>query len=191
MTINDAKDIVSKKYRNNPKRLLHIMGVYEMASKLARRYNENEYEVAIAALFHDYTKFDSIDEQKKYLSKEIIEKYQNTTVMYHALSAAKVLEIEFAIENKNILSAIEKHVWGSENMNLIDKIVLISDKVEIGRSYQGVNRLRELALNNIDLAIYEFLIDSVSYELSMNRSIHPEEYKVINKFKELIDAKNK
>ena len=73
-------------------RLNHTLGVYETAIKLAKHYKLDVEKVAIASLFHDYAKNDSIEDTKAILDPKIIEKYKAFPVMYHALSAAKQLE---------------------------------------------------------------------------------------------------
>ncbi|VEU80672.1 bis(5'-nucleosyl)-tetraphosphatase (symmetrical) YqeK [Haploplasma axanthum] len=191
MTIDEIKEVVKIKYTNNINRFNHIIGVYEMAMKLANHYGVSSEEVAIAALFHDYTKYDSIDDQVKYINKEDVLKYQDTPVIYHALSASKLIKEEFHIDNELISSAISKHVWGNVKMNMTDKIVLISDKIELGRTYNGVDYLRRLAFQDIDQAIYEFLVENIEYNQREGFEIHPEQYKVVKKFKEQLDEKNK
>lgn len=42
-------------------------------------------------------------------------------------------------------------------MNKLDKIIFISDKIEHNRTYENVNYLRKLSLENLDKTIYFFL----------------------------------
>src|SRR5690554_1621 len=105
MKITDAINIVKKKLNNYPNRFNHTIRVYEMAVKLAEHYNADVYKVSLAAIFHDYAKYDSILEQIKYLSKDEVLKYEDTKVIYHSLSAAYVLKNEFNIDDEEILNA--------------------------------------------------------------------------------------
>ncbi|HHT55259.1 MAG TPA: HD domain-containing protein [Acholeplasma sp.] len=184
MKINDAKNIVKKKLNNHPNRYNHIIRVYEMAVKLAEHYNADVYKVSLAAIFHDYSKYDTILEQTKYLSKDEVLLYEDTKVMYHSLSAAYVLKNEFNINDCEILNAIKYHVWGHPKMTLIDKIVLISDKIELGRNYPLVEELRKLAFKDINLAIYKFLEDNITYNLNKGFKIHKSQYETIESLKE-------
>jgi len=186
--INKYIDIVKKKLKDHPKRFQHILRVYEMAIELANHYNISTEQVGLAAIFHDYAKYDSIEEQTKYLSSNEIENYKDTPVIYHAFSAAKVLEHEYNIKDKIILNAIKYHVWGHKEMDIVTKIVLISDKIEKGRTYSKASYFRKLAFENLNLAIYEFLNDIIIYLEKNNFTIHNEQKEVILKLKEAINS---
>ena len=56
------------------KRFIHIEGVCQMASYLANEYHVNLKDAQIAALLHDYYKYETPEEMSKVLSKEEIEK---------------------------------------------------------------------------------------------------------------------
>src|SRR5690554_4118030 len=186
MKITDAINIVKKKLNNYPNRFNHTIRVFEMAVKLAEHYNADVYKVSLAAIFHDYSKYDTVKEQTKYLTNDEIIKYEDTKVMYHSLSAAYVLKNEFNIDDEEILNAIKYHVWGHPKMTLIDKIVLISDKIELGRNYPLVEELRKLAFQDINLAIYKFLEDNIAYNLKKGFKIHKNQYETIESLKEEI-----
>ncbi|CCV64279.1 Predicted metal-dependent phosphohydrolase, HD domain [Alteracholeplasma palmae J233] len=189
--ILEIRKAVEEKLEKHPERLKHVLGVYEMATKLAEHYNQEVEPIQIAALFHDYSKYDDLVDQIRYIDLKLVKKYSETPVMYHALAAAALLEYRYDIKNKEILSAIRKHVWGDENMSMADKIVLISDKIELGRTYPKVEHFRNLAFTDIDQAIYEFLVDNISYNKQQGNKIHDEQYLVIEKIKEQLDDKTR
>lgn len=154
---------VEEKFKKHPERLKHIYGVINMALKLSKIYRIDETSIEIAALLHDYTKYDSIDFHKMHMDYDTFVKYQNYPYVYHAISCANILKDEFQIDNHEIYQAIYTHVWGSPHMTLFDKVLLISDKIEETRTYDGVENLRKLAFENIDLAVIkhlEFLLES-------------------------------
>lgn len=184
MKIEELKLIVEKKLNNHKERYNHTIRVYEMAVKLAKHYNADIYKVSIAALFHDYSKYDSINEQTKYLTNEEIVKYEDTKVMYHSLSAAYVLKNEYEVNDEEILNAIKYHVWGYKNMTLTDKIVLISDKIELGRNYPKVEELRKQAFQNLNTSIINFLEDNINYNIKRGFKIHNDQYETIISLKE-------
>lgn len=73
----------------------------------------------------------------------------------------------------------------------MDKIILISDKIEPNRTYDKVNHFRELAFIDLDQAIYEFLIDNIEYNKQEGFVIHDEQYQVIDMIKEQLNEKSK
>ncbi|MCD4826443.1 MAG: bis(5'-nucleosyl)-tetraphosphatase (symmetrical) YqeK [Acholeplasmataceae bacterium] len=160
--INKIKKQVENKLKHDPKRLEHVIGVYETAIKLAKIYNVDENFVAIASLYHDYTKNDPIEDQIKLLTEQEIIKYKDYPVNYHALSAAKQLEIDFNVKNEEILMAIKSHVWGRAYMSIYEKIVFVSDYCEPNRIFIDTKALYDLAAKDIDLAVLK------SMELTLN-----------------------
>lgn len=182
MKIDNLIEIVKNKL--DDERFIHSYGVYEMAIKLSNHYKADTKKVKIAAIFHDYAKLDSIEEQIKHIPANEVNKYKEYPVMYHSLAAAYILRDDFNINDLEIINAIKYHVWGSLNMSLIAKIVLISDKIEEGRNYPKVEHFRKLAFINLNLAIIEFLEDNIEYNIKKGFKIHPEQYEIINKLKE-------
>jgi len=183
MKIEEIKLALKNKFKDDKNRFKHSLRVYNMAIKLANYYGIADYEIKIAALLHDYTKNDDISLFKGKIDDAIIEKYQENQVFYHALTATIAIREDFGIDNELISSAIKKHTMGGFNMNMIDKIVLISDKIELGRAYDKVDYFRKLAFINIDDAVIEFLEDSIAYGKKMNFKIHPEQYEIIESLK--------
>lgn len=155
--IEQILDDVRIKFKDHPKRFEHILGVAKKAVSLALRYGMDTNKAYIAAIYHDYTKYDDINEQIKYLSSDVVLKYKDQPVIYHALSAAEVLKIKHNIMDEEILDAIRCHVWGKPDMTMLDKILLISDKTEETRTYEGVEALRHLSMKSLDQTITSYL----------------------------------
>ncbi|EMR14733.1 MAG: bis(5'-nucleosyl)-tetraphosphatase (symmetrical) YqeK [Sweet potato little leaf phytoplasma] len=180
MLIETILKKINNKFKNDIYRLNHILGVYQKATDLALFYGENVEEAQIAALFHDYTKNESLEFHLSLLDNEIINKYKQMVFMYHAFSAPIILQKEFNINNTNIFNAIRKHVWGHEDMNKLDKIILISDKIEDSREFPNINYFRELAFKNLDQTIYELLKNNINYYSKKGFEPFPEQIKILN-----------
>ncbi|MFA5471335.1 MAG: bis(5'-nucleosyl)-tetraphosphatase (symmetrical) YqeK [Acholeplasmataceae bacterium] len=161
--IEIIKDAVIKKLEHDSMRLNHTLGVYETAIKLAKHYKLDVEKVAIASLFHDYAKNDSIEDTKAILDPKIIEKYKAFPVMYHALSAAKQLEEKFYITDKDILDPIRSHIWGRVKMSMYEKVVFVADYAEPNRKFFDPYEIYELALKDIDLAVLKCMTLTLRY----------------------------
>ena len=151
--IDDIKVAVAKKLNDHPKRYQHVLGVYETSIKLAQAYQTDELKVGIAAIFHDFSKCDTIETQISHLELKIIKKYADAPVMYHAFAAAQALESMFQVKDQDILNAIKYHVWGRENMSMIEKIIFIADYCEPNRKFLDTTYIFDLAMKDIDLAV--------------------------------------
>ncbi|MBP5836154.1 bis(5'-nucleosyl)-tetraphosphatase (symmetrical) YqeK [Candidatus Phytoplasma meliae] len=178
MLLKQIRQVVEIKLKSDPSRLAHTLRVYRTATKMARYYRKSILPIQIAALFHDYTKNDSLEQQKPYLTAASMVKYQNTPSIFHALSAANFLKQELEVCDKVILNAIKKHVWGHKTMNYADKIVFLSDKIEPGREYPQQKYFETLAYRNIHQAVYEMLNYNFNYFLKKGVPL-PADYKVI------------
>ncbi|MBT1576714.1 bis(5'-nucleosyl)-tetraphosphatase (symmetrical) YqeK ['Elaeagnus angustifolia' witches'-broom phytoplasma] len=163
MLLHKIRQAVETKLKNYPLRLEHTIRVYRTATKMARHYNKPLLPIQIAALFHDYAKNDTLEQQKPYLTQANIQKYSKTPAIFHALSAANILKKEFGITNVTILNAIKKHVWGDKKMNYCDKIVLLSDKLEPQRNFSQIKYFQKLAYFNLNQAVYELLKSNFDY----------------------------
>lgn len=161
--INKIEKKVRKKLENDPERLAHTIGVYETSLKLAKIYKVNKKYVGIASLYHDYTKNDEIIDQIKLLNETEIKAYQEYPVMYHALSAAKQLELDFNIKNEEILSSIKSHIWGRPYMSIYEKIVFVADYCEPNRAFIDTKYFFELASKDIDLAVLKCIESTFTY----------------------------
>lgn len=190
MILEQLTKDVEEKLKDHPERLNHVKGVLDTATKLANHYKVEVLPVQIAAIFHDYAKYDTIQDQIRYIDLKQVKRYSETPVIYHALAGAALLEYKYNYKDKDVLSAIRKHVWGDLTMNMIDKIVLISDKIEPSRTYEKVEHFRKLAFENIDQAIYEFLLDNIEYNKSKNFVIHEEQYQIVDMLKEQLNEEN-
>lgn len=161
--IESIKKKVIKKLKDHHKRLEHVFGVYETAIKLAKVHHLDENKVAVAALYHDYAKYDSIENQISYLDLDVIKAYIETPVIYHAFAAAKALEMDFDIHDEEVLNAIRYHVWGRIGMSDIEKVILISDSCEPNRKFDDATKIYELALKDLDQACESVMKASIDY----------------------------
>lgn len=160
---------VENKYSLKKDRLVHIYGVIQTAKILANYYGYDPMKAEIAALFHDYTKYDSLEFQQQFLTQEEILKYKDFDVMYHAISASRLLKEKYKINDEEVLEAIYNHVWGKTNMSVLDKIILIADKTEPSRNYPGVEEIRKASFKSLDEAIIIYTKNYILHEKSLNR----------------------
>ena len=125
-----AKNVLEEHYKDkNPKRLAHIYGVAEMAELLAKRYGIDENKAKIAALMHDYSKYDDFDNLKDLLSKEDQKECEKYPFLYHAYLSAEAY-LKYVGNNKDIYNAIRNHVFGRPKMSMLEAIIMISDYTE-------------------------------------------------------------
>ncbi|MFP7699601.1 MAG: bis(5'-nucleosyl)-tetraphosphatase (symmetrical) YqeK [Candidatus Phytoplasma pyri] len=189
MLIEKIIEKVKIKFKNDKKRLNHILGVHRTAIKLSRFYKENLFQAQVTALWHDYTKNEPLEFHISCLTPQIIKKYESTPHIYHAFSAAIILKKEFKIDNVKILNALRKHVWGHKVMNKLDKIILLSDKIEPQRKYTQVDYFRKLAFIDLNQAVYQILDFHYNFHQKKGDVIHKEQKEILLNLKNKIRKK--
>lgn len=181
---NEAYNLVYEKYKHqHQNRFTHILGVVEMALYLADLYEIDKEKAKIAALMHDYSKYDDFDDAYKLLNKEDLEECKKYPFLYHAYLSAE--EYKKLLGNDNeIYLAIRNHVFGRPNMTKLEEIIMIADYTEKNRTYKECIEVREILLSgDLDLAIYKSLEYTISHCIKNNQLPHPRQIEVLNEYK--------
>ena len=138
-----------------PKRIPHVAGCEQEAAKLALRWDEDPGDAAEAGILHDITKKLSMDEQLILAEKYgiVFDKFERENIkLTHAITGAALSKELFGVPER-IYSAIRWHTTGRADMTLLEKIIYIADYIEPTRDFEGVERLRQLAYEDIDSAM--------------------------------------
>lgn len=139
------------------KRIAHIRGTEEEAVRLARRWGADEEKARRAGILHDITKYLEMDEQLQLCRKYGIvldDLEQRAVKLLHSKTGACVARDVYGVSD-DIYSAIFWHTTGKADMTLLEKILYIADYMEPNRDFPGVDKLRKLAYEDLDLAVLE------------------------------------
>ena len=175
------------------KRFQHTLGVVKMSLKINDKLglNLDIKELQLAALFHDYMKIDSEEEQlKKYQAYEkdlALVKSMNPSIV-HAFLAPYVLKEKYPFLNEAILNAIRYHTTGRANMSLLEKVIYVADAVEDGRGYADLAYYQNLACTSIDQAVAAILKYTIDDLHKKHQPIH--QY-TIDAYNDIIKNKEK
>lgn len=180
MDMEKMKKIVREQLSNE--RYAHTLRVVEVAKALAERFHVAKEPVVIAALFHDFQK-DIPPERLKQLIKEYelpprLLSYHHE--LWHGPVAAKKLELEYGIEDLQVLKAIYYHTTGRACMTEVELVIFVADYIEPGRSFPGVDRVRRLADQDLYLAAYQALKQTITYLVERENIIHPDTFEAYN-----------
>lgn len=158
-----------------PNRIAHVVGCEAEAVQLARKWGEDPENAAEAGILHDITK-------KLVLSDQLIlcQKYgiindnaeEHNFKLLHAKTGAAVARAQFGVSDE-VYNAIRWHTTGKPDMTLLEKIIYMADYIEPNRDFPGVEKLRELAYEDLDKAM------ALGLEMSLEdiRSYGQEPYK--------------
>ena len=139
----------------SPKRVAHVVGCEAEAVTLANRWGEDPENAAEAGILHDITK-------KLVLSDQLIlcRKYgiindnaeEENVKLLHAKTGAAIARDLFNISDE-VYDAIRWHTTGKPDMTLLEKIIYMADYIEPNRDFDGVDKLRKLAYEDLDEAM--------------------------------------
>jgi predicted HD superfamily hydrolase involved in NAD metabolism len=181
LTLDEMKNKL--KERLSTKRYEHSLNVMYECVKLADIYGCNKEKAQIAGLLHDCAREirdkEALEHCKQFGIKPDKLQTLQTDLLHGALGAVIAYK-DFGIRNKNILSAIKWHTTGHENMSLLEKIVFIADYIEPGRDFEGVNKLREVAVKDIEGASILAMDLTIQYVLKKGALLHPQSIKARN-----------
>lgn len=136
-------------------RVAHTAGCEQEAVQLAQRWGENPESAAVAGILHDITKNLGYDEQlilcEKYgIILDIAEK-KNPKLLHAITGAAKAREL-FGVSDA-VYEAIRWHTTGKPDMTTLEKILYLADYIEPTREFEGLEKLRSLAYEDLNKAM--------------------------------------
>lgn len=171
------KEIEKLKENLSEKRFNHSLEVAKEAKNLAIQYDFDEEKAFLAGILHDCCKcfgLDKIYEVCDKFSFEMDDVLKKQPDLAHSFLGYFIAKEEYGIEDNDILNSIKYHTTGKENMTLLEKIIYIADYIEPTRAhFDGIEKARELAYINIDIAMEKILKDTIEYNEAKGRLIHP------------------
>ena len=167
-------EILKNKYKSvidndNPtdERVIHSIGVYEMALKLNQlhKLNVSEEKIKITALLHDYSKYDGVDSIKQILKENNMEFDETISPkLWHSLYGPLFIKRDLGIDDEEILNAIYYHSTGRANMTNLEKLIYLSDYTETKtRSGDIFEKCRKASFISLDKGV------AVEAEYTYNR----------------------
>lgn len=180
-TIEEIDDYLKKNLKEN--RYIHTLGVVEAAEKLAKLNNVNVEKAKLAALIHDCAKNMKVNDLFSVLEKNNIvldEIEKESPQILHGKVGAIIARENMGIDDEEVLSAVEFHTTGKENMSTLEKVIYIADYIEKNRSYDGVEVIREEAYNDLDKGVIMGLNQTINFIIKNNGLIHENTIKARN-----------
>jgi nicotinate-nucleotide adenylyltransferase len=121
-----------------PGRYEHSRRVAETARRLALDHGADPEKAMTAGLVHDIARELPPAEVIR-LAEESgclpTEQEISNPVLLHGRAAARILERDWGLDDREILDAVIDHTVGSIRMGILGKIIFVADFVEPGREY--------------------------------------------------------
>ena len=158
-----------------PNRFKHSLGVSETAVMLARKYGADPDKARIAGLLHDCARGmtpDDLLQRAETFGIVITDVDRREPVLLHAPVGAFIAKLDYGITDADVLMAITRHTTGGSGMSLLDDMIFLADFIEPGRSFSGVEKLRELAKKDLQEALLAAYDQTLFFLLNRRGLIH-------------------
>ncbi len=157
----------------------HVERVVAEADRLAATFKELDREqVELAAWGHDIARALSRREllaRARGFGLEVSPVEEEAPILLHGPVGAEILRQEYGIDDPEVLAAARFHSTGRAGMSLLEKVIFVADKIEPGkvRAKPALARVRELADQDLDAAILEYLDQMLVVASEENWPLHP------------------
>ena len=174
--------------RIGEKRFLHTLRVRDTALELAKIHGVDQEKAEVAGFLHDCAKIRDHEDLIKAAKKSgllLTKEMQKAPQIIHSYLGAIYARDLYGIEDEEILNAISYHTTGRANMSDLEKIIFLADYIEPMRNFDGVERARELAREDLDAAMYFALNNTLKFLVDHDTYIVPTTVTARNFYKEL------
>jgi len=174
----DFEAIIAKlSEKLSAKRFRHSVGVSETAERLAELHGCDKAKAKLAGILHDCAR--ELPSNRLLSTAEAFgivvgDLERHEPVLLHAALGARMAQSEYGVTDREVHQSIRLHTTGGSNMTVLDKIIFLADVIEPGRSFPGVDKIRELARENLDKALLAAYDQSLQYLIERNGIIHPD-----------------
>ena len=169
-----------------PKGLVeHIQRVRVLAVELAEGHKLDAVRVDFAAAAHDIARADPglvLLAEAQAMGIPITNVDADKPMLLHGPVGAGRLRTILAVTDEEILEAVYWHTTALATMGPIAKAVFLADKMDLSKAsrYPHIGRVRELAAEDLDQAIVEFLKGDFVHLLEAGTMIHPASLEALN-----------
>lgn len=174
-------------------RFEHTLGVSYTAVCLAMKYECNLQQAEVAGLLHDCAKCVPDDKKLKQCEKYNISitdtEIDNPSLLHAKLGAFYAMH-KYNVTDREVINAILVHTTGAPDMTLLEKIIFVADYIEPNRkTAPNLAAIRKMAFEDIDMAVYMIMDDTLNYLNSKSGQIDTMTNKAYDYYNKLIESR--
>jgi predicted HD superfamily hydrolase involved in NAD metabolism len=177
---------VARRLERLPKGLRdHVQRSRNVAREFAERYGVCRDRIDMAMAAHDLARSlgpKALLAQADHLNLDVDPVEAHTPILLHGPIAARWLENENGLDDKQILEAVHYHTTGIKGMSKLAKIVFLADKLD---PYKVANKghmklVAELATDSLDAALLEYMDRKLMHLIGRGALVHPRSLELRN-----------
>ena len=156
----------------------HINRVREIAVELAPRHDVDPEQAALGMLAHDVARAMSNTELTRHateLGLPIGLVDREVPLLLHGPVGAKILQKEYGLAETDLYQAVYWHTTAHPSLERLGQVVFLADKLDPQKQsrYPYQPQIRQLAFQDLDQAILEFLTQEMIRLASLGQMVHP------------------
>jgi len=176
---NGLASLVTRRVRSLPRGLQdHIHRVEKIAQGLGEVHGVDPARAGLAVLCHDVARAMGGGElllRASRLDLPVSMVEREVPILLHGPVGAEILKTEDGLTDDSIYQAVYWHTTAHPSLDTLGKVVFLADKLDpqkIG-SYPFQPRIRDLAFQDLDRGILEFLTQELIARASRGEMVHP------------------
>ena len=176
---NGLASLVTRRVRSLPRGLQdHIHRVEKIAQGLGEVHGVDPARAGLAMLCHDVARAMGGGElllRASQLDLPVSMVEREVPILLHGPVGAEILKTEAGLTDDSIYQAVYWHTTAHPSLDTLGKVVFLADKLDpqkIG-SYPFQPRIRDLAFQDLDRGILEFLTQELIARASRGEMVHP------------------
>lgn len=158
------------------KRYYHSECVADAAEKLALHYGADPEKAWIAGILHDIMKELPPAEMLQKMEDfgiPLTEIERSSHKLWHATLGAAYIEQVLQITDPEIVEPVRYHTTARADMTLLEEILFIADYISADRKFEGVEEMRVLAFEDLQMAVLEGCSETIQDLAARKLAIHP------------------
>lgn len=154
-------------------RFRHVLGVAKLAVELAERHGVDVGKARWCAFVHDLLKEEPIgwlrEEARR---RQVPPDLRQPDAILHATVMGALAREDFGAE-EDAVEAVTFHPTAHPDLGRLGQILFLADKLEEGRHYPSVERLRESARRSLVGGMVDTLENLITHLESVGQKVHP------------------
>lgn len=177
---NGLASLVRRRVQTLPRGLQdHIRRVKGIAQELAGVHGVNQERAGFAMMCHDVARAMNDEELLSRASEfalpiSLVD--QQVPILLHGPVGAEILRSEDGLADDSIHQAVYWHTTAHPSLDRLGKVVFLADKLDPRKIkyYPYLPRLSQIASEDLDRAILEFLTQELVARANRGELVHPE-----------------
>ena len=110
--------------------------------------------------------------------------------LLHGIVGAALSPERFGVDDVEVLQAMQDHVTGRPGMGVLSQLLFVADQNAADREFRGVVVLREVALQDLTLAVLLVAGHKLNYIVLKQQVIHPVTVELYNEYVRRVAERN-